>query len=206
MSTKYFAVGDTMDITPVHIPAGEVGEAKVVIDAPSQLERLRGQLHGQPLTRESYTRLFIKDELVMTDADFEIDTNEEFVYQARGRVLVAGLGIGLVLGPLIKKKSVESVLVIEKSEDVIKLVGGQYKSSKVEIWQGDILSTRIVKFIDSYVEDHGKFHTIYFDIWPNICTTYGDEIRSLKLSFRKYLVKGGWMHAWCEKEMMRWGG
>jgi hypothetical protein len=192
-----------ISLNPVHIPAGEVGEARAVIDTPTKLDRLHGQLHGQPLTRKSYTRLFIKGELVMTDADFEIDTNEEFVYQAKGRVLVAGLGIGLVLSPLLKKESVESVLVIEKSEDVIKLVGEHYKSPKVEIVQGDILHTVILKSIATRVKDNGKFHTIYFDIWPDICTDYGDEIRFLKLRFRKYLVNGGWMHAWCEKEMMR---
>jgi hypothetical protein len=188
-------------LNPVNIAAGEVGEARVAIDTPDPMDRIRGRINGQPLTRESYTRLFVKGDLVMTDADFEIDTNEEFVYMAKGRVLMAGLGIGLVLGPLLKKKEVESILVVEVSEDVIKLVGGQYKSDKLEIIQGDILSTKLLNTILNRIATNGKFHTIYFDIWPDICTDYGREIRFLKLRYRRYLVRGGWMHAWCEKEM-----
>jgi hypothetical protein len=187
----------TKMLNQVSVPAGKCGEAEIVIDTPTPADRLQGALHGMPLTKEHYTRLLIKGEPVMTDAEFEIRTNWDFDYNAKGNVLIAGLGIGLILGNVLKKESVKSVLVIEKSVDVVRLVYPTYDCEKLTVLWGDIFS-----FLPLPGE---KYDTIYFDIWPNICGDYYKEIVDLKKRFRKYLAKGGWMHAWCEDRMKQGG-
>lgn len=88
------------------IPATALGSVKVVHDTPDELTRLRAQMNGQPLTAEKYTRLFIDGQLWMTDAEFECWTNADFVRAASGDVLIAGLGLGLTLPPVLEKASV----------------------------------------------------------------------------------------------------
>jgi spermidine synthase len=180
-------------IEQVNIPAGISGDAKIIIDSPDLLSRLCGARDGQSLNKPKYTRLIVNDECMMTDAEFEIRTNSEVVFQAKGSVLVAGLGIGLILSSILKKELVSSVVVVEKSKDVIKLVASHYCSNKLRVLNKDVFRYEPVKGT--------KFDTIYFDIWPNICRDYYEEIKTLKVKFRKYLAKGGWMHAWCEERM-----
>jgi spermidine synthase len=120
----------------------------------------------------------------MTDAEFERATNVEFMDAARGDVLIAGLGIGLILDPIIPK--CKSVTIIERERDVIKLVGPHFPSVKC-----------IHADIDSWTPERGaKYDVIYFDIWPDICE--GDLMIAKRLHsrFRKYLRRGGWMRSW----------
>jgi hypothetical protein len=184
-----------MALEQVSISPGKVGTAEVRVDIPTPWDRLEGRCHGQPLTKPQYTRLFVGGQLFMTDAEFELETNELFVSKAKGDVLIAGLGIGLILAPVISKDTVKSVTVIENNLDVINLVYPQYDSPKLGIVNQDIFFFKPAR--------GQKFDTIYFDIWPNICSDYCLEITKLKSRFRTDLAKDGWMGAWCEREMKR---
>lgn len=110
-----------------------IGTAEIVHDEPSKFARLQGALHGMPLDREVYCRLLVNGQLWMTDADFERRTNIGFLSRAKGDVLIAGLGIGLILGVA---PHCDSVTVVEKSADVIALVAPSYPL--VRVVQGDI--------------------------------------------------------------------
>jgi spermidine synthase len=166
------------------IPPGTIGVAKLIHDSPDPLTRMRAARDGQPLNREKYARLIIRGKLYMTDAEFERWTNVDFVQAAKGDVLIAGLGIGLILDPIIPKST--SVTVIEREPDVIKLVSPHFPSVKV-----------VEADIEKWEPPKGtKYDTIYFDIWPDICE--GDLMIAKRLhsKFRKYLRKGGWMRSW----------
>lgn len=166
------------------IPEGKLGRAEVIHDTPTQGDRLAGLFSGQPLNREKYCRLKIDGRTYMTDAEFERRTNAEFMREAHGDVLIAGLGIGLILDPLFDR--CDSVTVVENNTDVIALVGPCYP--KATIIQADIMQWK--------PPDGSAWDTIYFDIWPSFGEDQVAEGRKLERRFRKYLKEDGYMQSW----------
>jgi spermidine synthase len=63
-----------------------------------------------------------KSQVMMSDLYYERATCVEVVQRAHGDVLVAGLGIGMILHPILRKEAVRSVTVIEGYPDVVDLV------------------------------------------------------------------------------------
>lgn len=149
-----------------------------------------------PLEAGPIAQLYVDGQLMMSDGLHEKQTNEEFVRQARGDVLVVGLGIGMVLVPILRKPDVRTVTVLEKSRDVIDLVWPQLEkyvgpeSSKLGIVLGDVFE---------YPAPEEQFDVIYFDIWPTLSDTNYVEMKALKNLYRPSLREGGWMAAWCEE-------
>lgn len=86
-----------------------------ISDQMSRMMDPRCVLNNTPEMRVSpgeYVQLFIGPELMMTDTDLELRTNQEFIDNAKGDVLIGGLGIGLLI------KNLESKL---ESGEVISL-------------------------------------------------------------------------------------
>src|SRR5512141_2967713 len=114
------------------IPEGESGIFKVQHFAMSEgqvkMEQLRDTMHGNYWESAglepdvTYTRLVTKYVTWMSATPMERRTNRAFVQKAHGRVLVAGLGIGLVLVPLLRNPLVEHVDAVESCVDVVNLV------------------------------------------------------------------------------------
>jgi len=59
-----------------------------------------------------YARLHVGHVLMMSDTDMERRSNVQVVQQARGHVLIAGLG--MILHPILAKPEVTRVTVVEK--------------------------------------------------------------------------------------------
>ena len=131
----------------------------------------------------SYIRLVSKadnkrGEVIMSDTPMEKRTNAEFVQNAHGDVLIAGLGIGLILTAIQDKPEVRSITVIEKEEEIIELVGEQLKlNPKVNIICEDIYLSR----------PEISFDCIYFDIWNYVNSDVYKDMLFLKDGFRRYL-------------------
>lgn len=148
----------------------------------------------------TYVRLMIDGKLVMSDTRMERDTNREFVLKARGDVLLAGLGLGMVLLPLLAKESVKSVLVVEKSQEVIDLVLPQIEakagpaSKKLQVTQGDIFT---------WAPPRTRWDTIYFDIWGDVSSDDLREMRQLHNRFRSKLRPKGWMASWMFSDLQK---
>lgn len=144
----------------------------------------------------TYARLTDKKthECVMSDTQMEQETNREFVSHAHGKVLIGGLGIGMILLAIQDKPEVTEVLVVEKYQEVIDLVKDQLPlNDKVKVIQGDIFE----------YEPEDKYNTIYLDIWNNANdrSIYEDEQRPLRMRYRKYLVPrledaDRWINCW----------
>lgn len=151
---------------------------------------LRGMAPG------NYVRLMHKGTTVMSNSYMEKRTNESFVLNAHGNVLIAGLGIGLVLLAIQDKIDVQSITVIEKHKDVINLIAPQLPlNKKITIIHGDIF-----KWIPP---EKALYDVIYFDIWDYINSDiWQDEMIPLKNKFNKYLKtsKESCMHCWAEHE------
>jgi protein-L-isoaspartate O-methyltransferase len=127
----------------------------------------------------------------------ERTTQAEFVAAATGRVLVAGLGLGLVLGPLLSKETVERVTVVERSPEVMKLMAARVE----ELGAGRRL--KIVCHDINQWRTRAVYDTIYFDIWPNISARNLGNMMRLRRRYAKNLRPGGWMGCWAQAECIQ---
>lgn len=146
----------------------------------------------------TFVRLIVGKHLMMSDAPYEAQSNRDLIEGARGKVLIAGLGMGMVLVPVLRNPKVTSVTVVEKSKHVIKLVekpllaNGPFTENekmKLVVIQGDI---------NDFKPRASSYDFIYFDIWPTISSKNLPEIDSLKKRFSKSLREGGEMKVWVE--------
>ena len=142
-----------------------------------------------------YARLVVDGKTMMSTTQMELRTNTEFVRAAHGRVLVAGLGLGLILKAIEQKPEVKSIMVLEKYASVIKVVKDRLKlGPKVTVLLADA-------HWPLAFEKGTLFETIYFDIWPGVCGDNWEEMKRLKAWYRKWLNKedeNRWMGAWRE--------
>lgn len=150
------------------------------------------------ISEGDYMRLHVNGTLMMSDTDMERRTNWDFVHNAHGDVMIAGLGIGLILHNLeekVKSGEVTSITVYEKYQDVIDLVSPYYKHLPLTIKCEDILEYKPPK--------NETYDTIYFDIWPTINTDNLNDIRMLHNRWKNHKRKGGWMDSWVKGYLQR---
>lgn len=170
------------------VPEGERGIAKVKHDRVSAFHAAMSALRGTPLSEGPICQLFVGGTLWMSDGANEHRTNYEVCVEARGRVLIAGLGLGMILTKILAKKEVEHVTIIEKYQDVIDLVGPHFKHKKLQIICADIYEWRPAK--------GAKFDCIYFDVWADQSTDDLEDMRKLHQAFKSFKAQGAWMESW----------
>ena len=90
------------------IPEGTRGSAKIehftVSPADASRSKLRALLDNRShmmLCPGRHARLLVDGELVMSDTMMEKDSNRRLIEKARGHVLIGGLGLGMVIWPLL---------------------------------------------------------------------------------------------------------
>lgn len=126
-----------------------------------------------------------KDDVVMSDTPAEAHEHLKAYLMAKGNMLVNGLGLGFFLKAILAKNdpikhtwAVKSVTVVEKSRDVIKLVGPSFKNDpRVKIVRADAFKYEPVP------PKGGKFDYVWHDIWTNASSEQADEHATLR---RKY--------------------
>lgn len=184
--------------TDIIVPDGVSGDWRVesftVSAEDEKRERLRAAMQGlrpHEIVKEgSYKRLMCRNDVVMSNTPMEIYTNLPFMNQAKGDVLINGLGLGMVLGAILKKPEVTSVTVIEKSPDVIALVAPSFEDDpRVSIIEGDALT---------YTPPKGQsYDVVWHDIWTFITA---DNLPEMHKLHRKYGRKAQWQGSWCRTE------
>jgi hypothetical protein len=87
----------------------------------------------------------------------------------RGRVLVGGLGLGVVVRMLMANRNVSQIDVIEKSPEVIELVGKHVRRSdpRVRIHQGDLGEFLWTMGSQAWRGKEPPWHYAFFDIWSS---------------------------------------
>ena len=142
-----------------------------------------------------YVRLTHKGSVVMSDTFMERRTNSVFCDTAHGDVLVGGLGIGLVLMDIQDSPAVDSITVVEKSQDVIDLIAPHLPlNGKVNIICGDVWS---------FDPGEDRYDVVYMDIWEFINSdVYEDEMLPLKERYRHFLKASNeaYVACWAEEE------
>ena len=153
----------------------------------------------QGIPQGDYIRLIVNGECMMSNTPMEKRTSMDFMINAYGDVLICGLGIGMVILPLLENEKIKSITVLEKYQDVIGCVLPQIEKydteKKLKVIHQDCF--------DFTTKD--KFDTIFIDIWAYINSDiYKKEMQPLKRKYRKFLSEYGKEHknifVWAERE------
>ncbi|MCM3584595.1 hypothetical protein M3182_02410 [Mesobacillus maritimus] len=115
----------------------------------------------------SYPAVLEDGRIWMTITPNEIETMKEAVYDASGRVLTYGLGLGYYAFMVSEKTNVESITVVEKNKDVIhlfnKYILPQFKQRhKVKIIQADAFE---------YAQNQmakAQYDFVFTDLWHDV--------------------------------------
>lgn len=158
----------------------------------NRLYNLRNRMESNGLFHiysGDYVRLLVNGRVMMSDTPMERLTNKDFIDNAHGRVMIAGLGIGLITQAIQEKENVSEIIVVEKHQDVIRLVADKIMHPKIKILNADIF--------DNVFDKTDKFDTIYFDIWPTITTDNLQEMAKLHRMYSKNKrTKESYMDSW----------
>lgn len=121
-----------------------------------------------------YKKLTNKNGIVMSNTPMEQITHIKAINNAHGNVLVAGLGLGMYLYNIKDKKNIESITVVEYSDEVIQMVGKYFKKyDKIKI-----INDNIFDYIPNI-----KYDFAFFDIWSDISEENRKEFQILKEKF-----------------------
>lgn len=192
-------------ITPLYAEKEEIGVARITrfefINSENPLYNLRAVRDGGRIMRMydgHYTRLVVDGQMMMSDTAMERWSNKDFVVNANGRVFIAGLGLGLIIKPLLEKEHITEIVVVEKYQDVIDLVEPKFKHPKLKVICADIFEYKPAK--------GEMFDTIYFDIWPKISTENLSEMKTLSNKFKFHLNRknpSAFMDAWLKDYLVK---
>ncbi len=175
------------------IPESTHGTAKVehfeVTKGASMMTALRG---GRDFVAPGkYARLRVGGKLFMSDTRWERISNTDVVRHAHGHVLIAGLGLGMILVPILRKPEVLSVTVLEKSADVIALIAPHFNDSRLNIINADVFEWKPPK--------GSRWNVVYFDVWADTSTDDLPSVAKLHQRFKFFLDRTDekrWMESW----------
>lgn len=192
---------------PTDLPKGECALVKIehfeIDEDKARFHNLRQMIHRRPgfsVRPGKYCALkvmtdYYTETVMMSDVQMEQLSNVEFVRRAHGRVFIAGLGIGMIIVPLLERDDVKEIVVMEKTQEVIDMVAPHLQKlrggDKLKVVCGDVLTAR--------PREHGKFNVIYFDIWPYISQDNLPEIANLHQDWKFQLDRTDrncWMSSW----------
>ena len=151
----------------------------------------------------TYTRLMEKREegeiqedgkkwiIWMSDTPAELNDHLEVYNRATGRVLIHGLGLGVIVNALILKSEVSEIEVWEIDEDLIKLVGPHLRAkakehgTKLKIVHGDVWQHRPAKGV--------RWDVVWHDIWPGLG---GDNLKPMQKLCARFRSRCEWQECW----------
>jgi len=186
----------------VTVPDGKSGDWEVstysVTEKDIELHNIRcmfsAGMGNRLMVPGTYKKLTRNGYLVISNTVAEVDDHIDFIHNAKGDVLINGLGLGVCIFGIVeanktKKEKVTSITVIEISSDVINLVSPSILEldCAIEVIQADAFEFKPPK---------GKrYGAVWHDIFDDICTDNLPEMTKLK---RKYGKLTEWQGCWCE--------
>lgn len=174
----------------VNLEPGESGKWRLtrftVTKEDESRERMRvWSNRGRFVPAGDYTALYRGETIVMSDTPDEIRDHLWFIGQAKGHVLINGLGLGMCALAAANKDDVLSVTVIEASEDVIKLVASQISHPKITVIHADAYEWTPPKGM--------VYDAVWHDVWDDLCT---DNLEEMSKLHRKYGRRSKWQGSW----------
>jgi hypothetical protein len=191
---------ETMTVTVPEGVSGDVAIRRLTADPPSLRDLIREPGRAIPEGYQ-FTALYRTGELWMSDTPAERQDHYPALlkaYQlAARRVLVNGLGLGMIVQGLLQVASVEHIDVVEIDPDVIALVGDHYRQQAtamgktVEIHQGDAYTIRWPR---------GTCWDIaWSDIWPTATIVNLPDMDRLS---RRYGTRVRWHGHWLRETLL----
>lgn len=190
-----------MDKYKVTIPEGQSGDWRVarftVSEEDARFASMRAAIKGGRghIHAGTYTALYRGRKIIMSDTPDEIrDLYVPFLCKS-GRVLVNGLGLGVVVCGMMSN-GVDHVTVIEQSKDVIQLVGRHLMSR----YPGRLKLIHQSAF-DYQPAKGERYNYVWHDIWDDICADNLDEMKILHRKWgRRCDDQGSWCRGLCERQ------
>jgi hypothetical protein len=147
----------------------------------------------------TYTKLAINGRLWMSDTDAEKHDHLPALRAASRlnarRVLVNGLGLGMVVKALLTMDHVEHVDIVEVDERVVRLVGGHYAADpRVHVHHADAYEQA------KRWPAGSRWEVVWSDIWPDLCTDYLPAMTRLR---RSYGRRSDWHGCWGRDLLLR---
>jgi hypothetical protein len=184
----------------VNVPDGSSGPWSVTSYEVSKEAETFGQLRaafssarGRYVPAGTYKGLYRNGSLIMSNTPDEIHDCSYLFYKTSGRVLINGLGLGVVLDVILNKvnqddtPAVTEVIIIELSQDVINLVAPTFsKDPRVTIIQADAYEYKPT----------GRFNAVWHDIFDDITS---ENLPGMHKLHRKYCKKTDWQGSWCRE-------
>lgn len=179
----------THDLSSI-LKDGEVGEFKLKHFTITNND-FRAVIRNGITPNKEYVVLSHNGTVTMSNTQMEKWSNRNIIRHAKGNVLIAGLGIGMILLEIQDNPHVTSITVVEKSKDVIELVGSQLPlNDKVKIVNEDIFDYL------ANVPSGTEYDTIYFDIWDCVGEEEREQMSELEEIGEELLSKHGYMDSW----------
>ena len=195
-------VGNVWDDYQVDVPEGESGRWKIrrceakKDDLSLFVFNMKAGSRSIP-PETQYTELTRDGETIMTDTPAEIRDHYEFFRNIRylktetysPTVLIHGLGLGMAVNGAFMSGA-GHVTVVEKSPDVIRLVGPYWKTKygdRLKIIEGDAYTWQ--------PEVGQRWAVVWHDIWDNLSTDNLVGMSKLHRRFGRRCVC--WQGSWC---------
>ena len=178
----------------LHLQEGSKGAWRLrkftISEQEAKMDWLRCAINGRKeraVEAGEYWMLTEHGSIYMSNTPAEVRDHMKFIETARGSVLIAGLGLGMVVQALLDRGQCHRIVIVEKSQDVIDLVSPYYQDHRVEIVCSDIFDYRPTEHFDY----------AWFDIWPEIS---GDNYPQMKRLHRKFAKSVSNRSSWCRRE------
>ena len=189
---------DTMTVT---LPEGESGNVRIaryeVTERDQQAQLMRAAFTGDRrlVPAGTYTGLYRAGSLWMSDTPDEKRDHAPALRAATrldaGRVLINGLGLGMIVGALLHLDTVTHIDVVEVDPDVVALVGPHYTAlaaaagKTVTVHRGDAYTIQWPAGT--------RWDVAWHDVWADLCT---DNLADMARLHRRYGRRVQWQGSW----------
>jgi hypothetical protein len=188
------------------LPPGKSGDVRIgridITAADAFLASMRPTIYGpgRGATRPGeYTGLWRAGKIWMSDTDDERTDHTRAVIEMRrrgGRVLVNGLGLGMVIAAALELPNVRHVDVIERDPDVVALVHPALEKR----YDPARLTVHILDAYEAvptgYWNDSDRWTVAWHDIWPRIERTNLPDMDRLE---DMYADRVDWQDSWSRR-------
>lgn len=193
-------VTSTPTRTRVTVPEGELDGVRVTRfavakdDLSNMLEAIRT---GRSTRPGEYTALHVDGRLWMSDTDAEYRDHLDMIWRMRRphvrRVLINGLGLGMVVQAAIDQPHIEHIDVVEIEPRVVALVGPHYtRDPRVTIHTADAYTIQW--------PPGTRWDLAWHDIWPDMMA---DNLPEMTKLHRKYGRRVSWQGSWGREQIKR---
>lgn len=117
----------------------------------------------------------------MSDTCAELSYNAAFVRMATGRVLITGLGLGLLPAALLRKPEVTRIDIVELEADVIGLVKPHLQDERIVIHHADAFTWQLP--FPHYMQWDFAWHSILY--WGGLMS---ELTRQLRVKYREHTL------------------